>query len=51
MDSESCDFCNCVCMGDRRCIQCSGRCECGKIEEQEFSDMAAEQAYELKENK
>jgi len=24
----SCDYCNCVCMGDKSCIRCVGKCTC-----------------------
>lgn len=28
--AKTCDYCQCVCMGDRRCISCGGRCTCGE---------------------
>lgn len=27
-EENTCDYCNCVCMGDKRCINCSGKCTC-----------------------
>jgi hypothetical protein len=29
-EAESCDYCNCVCMGSKRCINCGGKCTCNE---------------------
>ena len=26
---ESCDYCECHCMGEPGCVRCSGKCTCG----------------------